>query len=787
VVAQKRLLEYAAPASTPLFKARRTGDANDRIIIDSDGKLRLGDGTAAPAVANFMHVVVHGADANVARPVGALSVFWIGSVYPANQDTATDMWLDTDAEPTGAEFDFADYITDAIVNGVIDKAPTQNAVFDALANKLDQYDGPDTDVYWNGYLIDDLADAEVDGTAQAVNMKTLWRSNDRNSVKAATTAALGWTTGVTYTTLQGPGSIATIDGVALGVNDLLLVKNEAGRYNGVYYIADNGAVSGNWTIHRAPAFQTGDRLSHRIVHVSGGTVNKDRVFVFPKMTGSNVDAADTVPRPLAYETTDNKIEIRDSAGVVKGYLRGDGNSVSMWAPASVADPNASPYAPQIDLDGTTGNVYLGTPGAAWMQLDNTDDTIWIFGKSDANIRVGDIGGIGGAYDGVELRANQTGTTPKLYVDPQGVTLHAGSGGRVGSTAPDSTTADDDQVVVAFWFRDRMLNDYITGAIANGVVDKAPTQDAVFDALALKANLASPALSGSPTAPTQSAGDNSTKIATTAYADAKVAGAITNGVTGIAPSQDAVFDALVLKADLASPPFTGTPTAPTAAQGTNTTQLATTAMVQSEVVLLAPKASPALTGSPTAPTQAAGDNSTKLGTTAYVDAKVTNAIADGELDKAPTQNAVFDALALKADLASPALTGSPTAPTQAAGDDSTKIATTAYVDSWRQPIFSLGAAVAYTLDVVDAGCLLTMTTTGAVTITVPQDSVSAVPIGSIIDLMPLGVGGQITVVAGTGATLRVSGLTAKSRAQYSRIAVQKIAANTWSLYGDLAAT
>lgn len=35
---------------------------------------------------------------------------------------------------------------------------------------------------------------------------------------------------------------------------------------------------------------------------------------------------------------------------------------------------------------------------------------------------------------------------------------------------------------------------------------------------------------------------------------------------------------------------------------------------------------------------------------------------------------------KADLASPALTGNPTAPTQSAGDNSTKLATTAYVDN-----------------------------------------------------------------------------------------------------------
>lgn len=65
-----------------------------------------------------------------------------------------------------------------------------------------------------------------------------------------------------------------------------------------------------------------------------------------------------------------------------------------------------------------------------------------------------------------------------------------------------------------------------------------------------------ALANGSTATTQSAGDNSTKIATTAYVD-----------TGLA-----------LKSNIASPTFTGTPAAPTAAPGTNTTQLATTAFV-----------------------------------------------------------------------------------------------------------------------------------------------------------------------------------------------------------------
>jgi hypothetical protein len=50
-----------------------------------------------------------------------------------------------------------------------------------------------------------------------------------------------------------------------------------------------------------------------------------------------------------------------------------------------------------------------------------------------------------------------------------------------------------------------------------------------------------------------------------------------------PIQSAVTDALALKAPLASPAFTGTPTGPTAVPANNTTQFATTAFVQQELL------------------------------------------------------------------------------------------------------------------------------------------------------------------------------------------------------------
>jgi hypothetical protein len=51
--------------------------------------------------------------------------------------------------------------------------------------------------------------------------------------------------------------------------------------------------------------------------------------------------------------------------------------------------------------------------------------------------------------------------------------------------------------------------------------------------------------------------------------------------------DAISTAIATKADSASPTFTGTPTAPSASFGTNTTQLATTAFVQAALAAMYP--------------------------------------------------------------------------------------------------------------------------------------------------------------------------------------------------------
>jgi hypothetical protein len=120
------------------------------------------------------------------------------------------------------------------------------------------------------------------------------------------------------------------------------------------------------------------------------------------------------------------------------------------------------------------------------------------------------------------------------------------------------------------------------------------------------------------------------------AEAANAAAITAEATARATAVSAettrALAAEALLAPKASPALTGVPTAPTAAPGTNTTQVSTTAFDTAAIAvetsrattaeaLLAPKASPALTGVPTAPTAAPGTNTTQVGTTAFSTAAV----------------------------------------------------------------------------------------------------------------------------------------------------------------------
>ena len=105
------------------------------------------------------------------------------------------------------------------------------------------------------------------------------------------------------------------------------------------------------------------------------------------------------------------------------------------------------------------------------------------------------------------------------------------------------------------------------------------------ALQSKAPLASPALTGTPSAPTPAVDTNTTQVATTAFVvgQASAANPVINGTAAAGSSlrfarADHIHPTDATRAPVASPTFTGAPAAPTPAADTDTTQLATTAYV-----------------------------------------------------------------------------------------------------------------------------------------------------------------------------------------------------------------
>jgi hypothetical protein len=187
-----------------------------------------------------------------------------------------------------------------------------------------------------------------------------------------------------------------------------------------------------------------------------------------------------------------------------------------------------------------------------------------------------------------------------------------------------------------------------------------------------------------------------------------AGAQSQHLDSIDANVVAANAAIALRANIASPVFTGNPRAPTPTVADNSTSVATTAYVMAQddirrdyvdtnllanvgalatstttaIALRANIANPTFTGIPAAPTASSGTRTTQLATTAYVMAQ--DDIRRAYIDTAMASNiAALNAaqgnnLTFKANIASPVFTGVPASTTPNFGDTSTRIATTAFV-------------------------------------------------------------------------------------------------------------
>ncbi|WP_334644857.1 phage tail protein [Klebsiella aerogenes] len=223
-------------------------------------------------------------------------------------------------------------------------------------------------------------------------------------------------------------------------------------------------------------------------------------------------------------------------------------------------------------------------------------------------------------------------------------------------------------------------------------------------------------------------DPSVVLATRKYVDDKVL-ELKVYVDELMAAHLAAADPHTQYAPKASPTFTGTPKAPTAAAGNNTTQLATTAFVQAALIAL-------VNGAPAT-----------LDTLKEIAAAINN-----DPNFSTTIN---NALALKAPLASPALTGTPTAPTAAQTVNNTQIATTAFVKSALAALVGSSPAALDTLNELAAALgndpNFATTMTNALAGKQPLDStlttLSGKTVDGIIEYLRLGEAAKRDVGAG----------------------------------------
>lgn len=542
----------------------------------------------------------------------------------------------------------------------------------------------------------------------------------QNPVALATTAALpsctynNGTAGVGATLTATANGVLTVDLGTAEAGYSILVKNQAtATQNGIYTVTTAGAVGTPFVLTRRTDSDNnpaGEVTKGDAVFVVAGSANINCGFI---LTGTPSGANNAIvfgTDNLTYSqftgtggftAGDGLVVTNNTVNVVSassGRLVVNADNIDL---ATVSQTNTSGANTTSFISGHTVDAYgrvtstttssvsfagyatLASPALTGVPLSptaatNTNNTQiasteFVINQIENNAVVKALANAKGDI----FTATSDNTPAVLSVGTNGYFLRANSGATNGIDWGVPASAIDD------------ITDVTITSVANG--DLLKWNGTAWVNAAGYALLASPTFSGTPTLPTgtiattQTAADSTTAVATTAFvttADnlkANIAsptftgtvsgitatmvglGSVNNTADTAKPVSTAQQTALDLKANIASPTFTGTVTIPSGAS----------------ISGFAPLASPALTGTPTAPTAAAATNTTQIATTAFVRGEVT-ALVNGATATLDTLGEIATALGndanlsttlttsigLKAPLASPTFTGTVTIPSGA---------------------------------------------------------------------------------------------------------------------------
>lgn len=275
-----------------------------------------------------------------------------------------------------------------------------------------------------------------------------------------------------------------------------------------------------------------------------------------------------------------------------------------------------------------------------------------------------------------------------------------------------------------------------------------------------------------------------------------------------------------KAPLASPTLTGTPAAPSPSASDDSTRIATTAMVQAAIAnavagLLDLKGSTNASTNPNYPSALKGDvylisAAGKVGGASGKTVEVCDFIvatadnAGGNEASVGTSWAVWQANLVGALLAANNLSdissastartnlGLGSISTQAASSvaitggniDAAVIGNTTHVQAQAYRPVNTQTGTGYTLVLSDRGKAVMLNNSQPVTITIPPNSSVAFTTGTEIDLVQLGAG-TVTVVGDSGVTLYSLASKVALSGQYAAATLKKLGTDVWLLVGGLA--